>query len=839
MAKSPRVHLICTAHLDPIWQWSWDEGLTEALATFEVAADLLGEFPEFIFHHNESLLYEWVLEYRPELFKRIQRWVKAGRWVISGGWYLQPDCNLPGGESFVRQILQGREFFKTHFGVTPRVAYNLDSFGHHGNMPQILRKSGFEMYLHFRPGSGEKTIDGYTYRWRGVDGTEIPVLRPHGWYCHYSDAGLRQDIELMRAKAAETGHELTVFWGAGDHGGGATRSDLRFLRELIREFGDVRHSALEDYRHVATRQAESGPLVQGELQKIFEGCYTSVMGTKQRNRRGEGLALAAERLSALAWWMLGESYPRDRLNTVWKRVLFNQFHDILPGSSVRHGFQSSIELYGHAFTEARELLVHAQLALFRSRKTRKALACVVFNPQADARRKPVEVEFIGATHPGLLNGKHFVLRDLAGKSVPVQHITPSAGLGDWQQRIAFTADLPALGMAEYHLDLCDGPYPKAKPVVKRRVQGALWRFETSHYSVAINARTGLIESMKARGDGQRPRELMARPGGVLSVREDTCDVWGHQHARYGKPVGRFTCPAKAALADALGADAKTVAPAVRIIEEGPIATRVEVIQTYKRSVARLRYTFYAECPEIGVELLLNWGERKRCLQWIFPTGLGADTYETEIPHASIIRPVDNGEEPAGRWTMLSDGTHAFALANDGPGGVDVRRGELRQTLLRSPVFCTMWREVPANRAVDHVDLGEHLYRFTLRFGDAQTVRAELPGLADDITMPPMAVVHLPLGACKEEGVKPNTDTVRVDGKYAKLAALKQSQDGKALIARVVETGGRRSSASLRVPGLRGPIRMKFEPFEIKTFRIERARRGVTCLECDLLEKPVV
>jgi len=160
-----KIHLICNAHLDPVWKWEWEEGLTEALSTFETAADLLDESPDLIFNHNESVLYQWVQEYRPDLFERIRGHVAAGRWQIAGGWYLQPDCNMPDGESFVRQILIGRDFFRRNFNVEPPVAYNFDAFGHHGNLPQILKKSGYRAYIHFRPDKKELELPADLYRW--------------------------------------------------------------------------------------------------------------------------------------------------------------------------------------------------------------------------------------------------------------------------------------------------------------------------------------------------------------------------------------------------------------------------------------------------------------------------------------------------------------------------------------------------------------------------------------------------------------------------------------------------------------------------------------------------
>src|SRR5204863_1164110 len=173
-----------------------------SVSTFRTAVDLLDEFPEFIFNHNESLVYEWVEEYDPPLFERIRQLVRAGRWNITGGWYLQPDCNLPGGETLVRVILEGRRYFQEKFGVCPPVAYNFDTFGHPGSLPQLLKQSGFEMYVHCRPDKNQLQLPCYTYRWQGIDGTEIITVRPYSWYCNIAEkqgeADARAAVEIAR-----------------------------------------------------------------------------------------------------------------------------------------------------------------------------------------------------------------------------------------------------------------------------------------------------------------------------------------------------------------------------------------------------------------------------------------------------------------------------------------------------------------------------------------------------------------------------------------------------------------------------------------------------------------
>ncbi|MGZ5513948.1 MAG: glycoside hydrolase family 38 N-terminal domain-containing protein [Candidatus Aminicenantales bacterium] len=177
MSPKLTVHLICNAHLDPVWQWRWDEGASEALATFRNAVDILDEHPSLIFCHNEAVLYQWTERLDPALFDDIRRLVKAGRWAISGGWFIQPDVNLPCTESLVRTIAEGRRYFRERFDAAPRVAYNFDSFGHSGGLPQILRLAGYEMYVHMRPQADELALPADLYRWRGVDGTTILAYR--------------------------------------------------------------------------------------------------------------------------------------------------------------------------------------------------------------------------------------------------------------------------------------------------------------------------------------------------------------------------------------------------------------------------------------------------------------------------------------------------------------------------------------------------------------------------------------------------------------------------------------------------------------------------------------
>lgn len=215
-AKEPQVHLVCNAHLDPVWLWNWPEGLGAALSTFRVAAEFCEENDTFIFTHNESILYQWVEEHDPALFRRIQALVKAGKWKIMGGWYLQSDCNMPAGESIVRQILVGYEYFKEKFGEKCQVAVSLDCFGHSKGLVQILQKAGYTGYVFMRPDPGTGLLDDLPqgFCWEGYAGSRIVGYRLNTPY-NTLIGQAAPDIDAYIKNKFDGKHDLMRLWGIG------------------------------------------------------------------------------------------------------------------------------------------------------------------------------------------------------------------------------------------------------------------------------------------------------------------------------------------------------------------------------------------------------------------------------------------------------------------------------------------------------------------------------------------------------------------------------------------------------------------------------------------------
>ena len=300
---SKRLHLICNAHLDPVWQWEWEEGAAEALSTFRIAADFCEEYDSFVFCHNEALLYEWIEEYDKPLFEHIRALVKKGKWHIMGGWHLQPDCNMPSGEGFVRQILSGRKYFMEKFGVAPTVAVNLDPFGHSRGLVQILTKSGYDGYLFMRPGDGDRFIKlpANEFKWIGYDDSEVTAVRIHGGY----NSGKGKAAEKIRAyaNACAEGDFFLCLWGIGNHGGGPSKKDLDDIEVLTAEMAKNDTTLIQSTPELYIKEVNERrtlPTYDKGLNPWSPGCYTSQVRIKQRYRSAENTFFMTESMASHA-----------------------------------------------------------------------------------------------------------------------------------------------------------------------------------------------------------------------------------------------------------------------------------------------------------------------------------------------------------------------------------------------------------------------------------------------------------------------------------------------------------------------------------------------------------
>ena len=514
-----QLFLICNAHLDPVWLWEWEEGAAAAISTFRTAADLCEEFDGFVFNHNEVILYRWVEQLEPDLFAQIQRLVREGRWHIMGGWYLQPDCNMPSGESFVRQILLGRRYFHEKFGVAPTTAINFDPFGHTRGLVQIMARSGYDGYVFCRPDQANCPLPAGPFQWEGFDGSRVLGVRPWGWYL--SALGKAREKVERYLKEGPDENPGILLWGVGDHGGGPSRADLSQLTEWIPTIPDAQilHGTPEAYFAAVRAQGKDLPVVRKSLNPWGVGCYTSMSQIKLKHRMLENELYMTEKMLSAAWVQGALVYPQVELKEATTDLATAEFHDILPGSSIQPVEEMALRLMDHGLEILSRLKARAFFALAGGQPAAKEgeIPILVYNPHPYPVSTVVECEFQLADQNW---GEDFTIVQAYqdGQAVPTQMEQEVSNLNlDWRKRVVLQAELAAGQMSRFDCLLERIP---ARPHPAQPEEDAI-RFNNGTLEVVINRRTGWIDTYRVAGKDY----LKARAARML-VLEDSPDPWG-------------------------------------------------------------------------------------------------------------------------------------------------------------------------------------------------------------------------------------------------------------------------------------------------------------------------
>lgn len=782
---TPRVHMIGNAHIDPVWLWRWPEGCAEAIGTCWAAVDLLETHPSFIFTRGEALVYQWIEDLEPELFARIERFVAQGRWVIVNGWWIQPDCNLPDGEAFIRQALYGKRYFRERFGVDVTVGYNIDSFGHAGTLPMLLRHTRSDSYVFMRPNAREKSLPASLFDWLAPDGSRVTAYRLLEYYNHVPP--LAEKIAMVETLAAREGYPLMCFFGVGNHGGGPTRADLALIAEARGRGHDLVFGDPQSY--FAEVAATPRPEVRGELQMHAIGCYSVVAAIKTLNRRVEGRLALAEAASALAARHAGATYPAARLWALWQTLLFNQFHDILCGTSVPSATRDAVEALGGVAQGAEDVLNTAvrQLAATITLASDGAAATfVVFNLTGLSRRAPLEHE------PWLDRRVDEPYRLLDDEDAEITYQTGHAeALVSWMRRIMFVADVPAYGYRVYRFARgMATAVPSSLTATADGLESSAWRLE-------IDRRTGgiarLLDKQAARDvfDGTAHRPILV---------DDPSDTWAHGLDHFGLDGEEFICES------------------VEVVEEGPLRAALRVRAHAGRSTMTTTYLLHDD-PALPLEIRVRveWREQHRLLRLRYPVAAGAPTFRYEIPAGSTTRPPDGREYPGQRWALVSgrDG-YSVAIASDAFYSYAADGQALYVTALRSPVYAHHDPyTLDAEAEYPYTDQGEHVV--TLRLLAGRTIGArDAHVLADGLTRPFIATPHV-----SRHGTRPfRGEFLAIESGSSVPVWLKKAEDGTGLIVRLLEVEGRPDSVVFGPMGERQAI----APYGLLTLRQEHDGR---------------
>jgi alpha-mannosidase len=822
-----KIDLLCNAHLDPVWLWEWEEGAAEAISTFRVAAELCEQYENFIFNHNEALLYRWVEEYEPALFKRIQHLVKSGRWHIMGGWFLQPDCNLPSGESFVRQILVGRRYFREKFNVLPTTAINFDPFGHTRGLVQIMAKSGYDSYIFCRPSPSDCPLPADDFIWVGYDGSKITGHRTKNWY--NSRLGQARDkVEQFLVDSPDRDVSL-ILWGVGNHGGGPSRGDVYALEALIEETDnfDIRHATPEMYFADLKESGKQLPEHLGDINPWAVGCYTSQVRIKQYHRLLENTYYAVEKMAATAALYGILPYPKKELTAALDDLLMAEFHDILPGSSIQPVETTSLRLMDHGLEILSRIKARTFFALSEGQPKAQdgKIPILVYNPHPFPIETIIACEFQLADQN--YSGTFTQVKVSQGeKEFPTQVEQELSNLSlDWRKRVLFKAELAPAQMNRFDCELVEQP---SKPEINLRGDSGTIHFQTEDLDVLVNTSTGLLERYRVRGvDFFQPGAL--RP---LVIRDNE-DPWGMTTRAFRDLVGVF---------DLMQPDEGTAfsgihlgeLPSVRIIEDGPVRTVIEAVLAYGKSAICQRYYLPKRGTELEVEVRVHWNEKDSMLKFSVPTTFSQARYLGQVAYGVSELPSNGDEVVAQKWVAVVSENRGGALTciNEGVYGSDFLGGKLRLTLLRSPAYSGHpigdRPIVPQDRYTPRIDQGERIFRFWFNAGQATERLTAVDREALMHNEKPYALSFFPHG----EGNLPSAGLVLTDN-VVQVSAFKQAEDGKGFIIRLFEPTGRPRSTTLVIPGLSIRKDLVFEPFEIKTLYLDPVEKHLS--EADLME----
>ena len=786
-----KLHLICNAHLDPVWQWDWEEGIGAAISTFWQAAEFCKEY-DYIFCHNEVILYEWIEKYDKPLFEEIKRQVANGKWHIMGGWYLQPDCNIPSGESFVREIKLGRKYFQDKFGVRPSTAINFDSFGHTIGLVQILKKCGYDSYLICRPMPELVELPDKEFMWIGLDGSKIKVSRTEDPMLYATWPGYA--LEQIKAKAAryEDRDIGVALWGVGNHGGNPSRKDLADVAGYIEENRgsiEVVHSTPEAYF------AEIEPTVEfnKSLNPCLIGAYTSMNSIKQKHIQLENKLFTTEKLCALAQWKGVYEKNECAFETAEKALACIEFHDIASGTCTHEGEESGLRKADYALELLQEEWNKAFFALtgMEERAKEGEYPFFVFNPQPYEREVVLEMEYLMVNGLTSDERQYSVTVRQNGKVVPSQRIKEISNFNfDRRMRIAVKCSLPPFEIAR--LDLTAEITPKEKEPIQPENEIV---YEDTCKKIRISKKTGLMESCIING-----KELLT--GGAFEpiMYEDNPDPWGWYMETIGKSPKPF------ALSDCKSGVFRGMEN-VKVVEDGAVLTQVESFFDLEKSSVRISYKIYKDLPYIDVDVNAYWNEKERALKVKVPTALNGSFFG-QVPFGQEIFEKNGKEVPMQRFSAISDGENAFAIYNNCTYGFVHDGSAWYATLLRGAAYCAHPIEdrpiIEKNIFIPHIEQGKHVFRFRMAYDK----KIELENNAQNFVNTPTVLNFFPHGNGRDI-----TPFVVLDNPAISLVAC--YEENGHYVLRLLNNNAEVNDACLAIGGEKHPLH--FGKFEARTY----------------------
>lgn len=817
VANCPESVATCIGHthIDVAWLWTLAQTREKTVRSFATVLRLMDEYPEYLFMSSQPQLYQFVKEDHPELYAEICARVKEGRWEPEGAMWVEADCNLASGESLVRQILFGTRFFAGEFGVKNQVLWLPDVFGYSAALPQILKKSGIDYFMTTKISWNEFNKMPYdTFMWEGIDGTAILThfittrdpdfhLNPH--VTTYNGKINPEAIigGWQRYQQKDLNNDILVSFGYGDGGGGPTAEMLENARRMVRgipgcpkvQMGKVGEYFKRLEAKISTRK--DLPKWVGELYLEFHrGTYTSMARNKRYNRKSELLYQDIE-LLAVCSLITGREYPQEMINQGWKTILLNQFHDILPGSSIREVYEDSKKQYEEVLGDGQAILARAINDISAKIQLNEP-AIVVFNTLSFERDEIVSVNLPGHAVPG-----HLI--DASGKRTPFQIIEE-----DGARRALFLAEhVPAKGYKTYRAD----PAATATP---NELMVTQFKLDNQFFQIAIDEK-GTIASFYDKRKQRQVLKSGMRGNQLLAFEDKPADFDNWEIANYYQEkyweLDNVT--------------------EIAVIEQGPVRGGIRICKRFLDSQIVQNIYIYKDLPRVDFDTFIDWRENQILLKAAFPVDVHAVKATYDIQFGNVERPTHRNtswdvaqfEVCAHKWVDLSESGYGVSLINDCKYGHDIKDGVLRLTLLKSGKY----PNPDADRETHHF-----LYSLYPHNGDWREGR----------TIAAAYSLNVPLYAKREDPHQGNLPDglsfFNINQENIIMETVKKAEDSEAIIVRLYEGYNRRTRATLncfqeidqawecdlmendmkKMRITKNGIRLEMKPYEIKTLKIQ-------------------
>ncbi len=790
------IHLTGNSHIDAAWLWPRSETIDVVKRTFSTALQLMDEYPTYTYTQSAAQYNDWLADKYPPINDQIKQRIKEGRWEVVGGMWVEPDLNLPDGESTARSILIGKRWFKQQYGVDVHVGWNPDSFGYNWQLPQIYKKSGIDFFVTQKmTWNDTNKLPFKLFWWESPDGSKVLTYFPHG----YSDDNLNPvhlSAELVDARKQAPGMtEMMDLYGVGDHGGGPTRDNLDAGLRWMEpgkvapkmEFGTAQpylnkmageiapESKTWDYRTIAQGYTYPPAPPAGEISiptwndelylEYHRGVYTTQANLKRNLRHAPIETLNAEKYASLAW-LDGDRYPGNELTEAWKRITFNDFHDLAAGSGIGVIYRDAQKDFDQVRWATNEISAKALGTIAAQVDTRgpAGAAVFVFNPLAWNRSGMVHVD---VQMPG--TATDVSVTDAHGAVLPSEATSKDAKTNTFHLLIA-VKDVPSMGYEVLHVAAAKRAFPS-----DLRVSGTT--MENARLRVVVDPVSGCITSLFDKKAGV---ETLAAGscGNELQAFKDNptkYDAWNIDPGTLDQPPTLLT-----------------KADSVKVVEQSPLRGVIEVTRTWQASRFVQKIVLRADSDEAEVVNDIDWHENHVLLKSAFALSSSAPFATYEIPFGTIERPTTRNntweqarfEVPAQRWADLGSGQHGMSLINDSKFGYDGAGNVLRLTLLRSPLS----PDPDADRGHQHFTFA--LYPHSGDWKQAMSVRHGYE-------------FNYPLAAMQVEmhggEMSSERSFVSVDADDVVLTAMKKAEDTHALIFHMYEWAGKSASVQVSVP----------------------------------------